>query len=296
MVINEIVKSITLKTLTFLLVNSSLFCQTNKQTVSKTDSLLIQINKKIDAIFESKSKENTAESKEPDFKKQNKQLKKENELLNDQKGKYIKTIDSLKTVLKSEKQKISDELKIEKSNFKIKEKEYLDLITKEKTSLEIEINSILSQFYNLPVALVNSLKQRSDQVKPKPNCYNKFETFIINWKLIGEGYAILDRPYDASKIKITINAIEKIILDETIYSGLFQDKQAVLIHLNRYCEKTNEISKLIEDAAARINDEAKRIIWLEDQFNKVLRFPYLKRQMEAAISDRKYKLEKVTCQ
>ena len=268
----------------------SAYGQANKQA----DTMLLSISKKLDVI-DKKLSDNLSTRKESgkdfDLKKDNKILKKEIEDLND-------TISSVKNQYKKQKEFLQAK-ESENKVLKIREKAALEKekadLEKEKAALEKEIAAILNQGHTLPQNLIISLQDRSYDSKAKPSNQIYLTEYTNAHKKINETYLLLNSAYDGNKVKEANILIEKINLDAITFSGLMANKKELISLLGKYCEKTNELSKIIEDAKVK-SDENRRKDWLEGFTFKTKGIPYLSIQLEKAIKDRNYKLEKVNCQ
>ena len=280
---------------------SSAFGQSNKLT----DSMLLSISKKLDGIDKkiSGTESNIKESeKDLDLKKENKELKKQIEDLKKQASTQTsqisadkKRVDSINAILKTKNTALDKDLEKQKLALQAKETENKDLNDREKTALEKEIAAILNQGYMLPQNLIISLQDRSMESKNKPSNFNLLNDYAGAHKKINDVFLLLNNVYDGVKIKESISVVEKINLDANTFSGLMANKKELSYLLSKYCERTNELSKIIEDAKVK-SDETKRQEWLEGFTFKTKGIPYLVTQLEKAIKDRNYKLEKVNCQ
>ena len=281
--------------------SSNIFAQTNKQT----DSLLVSVNKKLEVIDKKLSggeSINKETDKGLDLKKENKELKKQIEDLKKQINWQTSQIsvdkkrtDYINALLKVENSKLDQELKKQKNALKEKEKDNQNFYDKEKVALEKEIASILNQGCNLPQNLLISLQERSWELKNKPSNFNSLNDYVGAHKKINDVFLLLNNLYEGVKVKEAIAIVEKINLDAITFSGLMANKKELGYLLSKYCERTNELSKIIEDAKVK-SDETKRQEWLEGFKFKTKGIPYLVTQLEKAIKDRNYKLEKVNCQ
>ena len=280
----------------FMLFYTNIFCQSKK-----TDSLFSLINKKLDDIDIKLSHQGSTikeSKKDSDLKDKNKELKEQNEdlnsqikVLNLQISKEKKRADDLETA----NSKSEDGFKKQKELLLAKERENQSLNNREKAALEKEIAAILNQGHTLPQNLIFSFQERSLESKVKPSNQNYLTEYTNAHKKINDTYLLLNSAYDGNKVKEANILIEKINLDAITFSGLMANKKELISLLGKYCEKTNELSKIIEDAKVK-SDENKRKDWLEGFTFKTKGIPYLSIQLEKAIKDRNYKLEKVNCQ
>ncbi len=287
------------------LTTSRLFGQVNK---ASTDSILVKIAERLTAI---ENKIKLSDVKDVDLKKEKKDLKKENDFL----LKYLKKgNDSLLKELNNSKIKDTADKNLAKLNSKIQTKEidslskvilynnnenndfkkkYNDLIATEKLVLENEINAILNQNYTFPNALLSNIQERWLDAKLPPSNSKVFSAFYNSYKIINNAYKVLESAYEANAVEKSISEVEKITLDPNNL-GLIENKKDVISLLKNYCNRGNEISKYIDDAKVK-KDENSRQSWLDAFYYQTKGYPFLKLQLKNAQKDNTYKLEKVNC-
>ena len=291
--------SLKLKFILALLFTSVMFSFAQKN--EKKDTLtLLDLYNKIEKIEKTLSKNTESETKIVKTKTEETDLKNENKLIKEDIKLKQTTIDKLTkdvaaATLKLNKYRadsIDLQAKLNTQNIKLQ-----DFEKNERDALQKEINAVLNQGYTFPKELLNSLNNRCNNLAVKPINFESLKKYIEAHSIIYDSFLLIEKPFDNVKNLIAISLLNKLMLEKEVYNGLAQNKIDIESILSKYCTKTNEIAKKIEDINSQtFSEDLKRKETLETKEWMVKNYPYLKSQLNKAVEDKNFRIEKIACQ
>ncbi len=162
----------------------------------------------------------------------------------------------------------------------------------EQKRLEREIGAVLLLGMEMNDALPLSLQERAESNDPPPDNLPDLRLYRYLLGRLHQARGLLAVPPD-EKAATAAKELEGAVIERARYPGLEEDRMRLVSALQGYCERSNQLARVIQSATEG-RTEAERVVFL-DRYQANL-YPYLQQQMERARADARFRMPAPNCQ
>jgi hypothetical protein len=162
----------------------------------------------------------------------------------------------------------------------------------EQKRLEREIAAVLLLGIDVNDDLPLSLQERAEDNDPPPDNIPDLRLYRYLLGRLHQARGLLAVPPD-ERAAIAAKELEGAVIERERYPGLEEDRMRLVSALLGYCERSNQLARVIQSAAEG-RTEAERVVFL-DRY-QATQYPYLQQQMQRARANAGYRMPATNCQ